>query len=152
MVSELMALALSSPEDGLPLLTPPLKQVIAWGPWSWAGPTPSIVCYQGEWHLVGGGRFEWGVLTLQALIWLTLTNENITNISIQTNIKGPSFSLHCYQVRWNLMGLGCFIGLLFAIQTLIRLTFVIIRNFYARHLLISLRTGVYQMYDPVTSG
>ena len=32
---------------------------------------------------MGGGRFEWGVLTLQALIWLTLTNENITNIPIQ---------------------------------------------------------------------
>ena len=36
---------------------------------------------------MGGGRFEWEVLTLQALIWLTLTNENITNIPIQKIYK-----------------------------------------------------------------
>ena len=32
---------------------------------------------------MGGGRFEWGVLTLQAFIWLTLTNEIIINVPIK---------------------------------------------------------------------
>ena len=35
----------------------------------------------------GGSRFEWWVLTLQALIWLTLTNENITNVPIKKIYK-----------------------------------------------------------------
>ena len=62
------------------------------------------------------------------------------------NIGGPSSSLLCYQNRWNLVGLGCFIWLLFAIQSLIRLTFVIIKKFYAQHLLICLGTGVLDVW------
>ena len=102
----------------------------------------SLVCFQEKWHLGGEGCFKWGSLsaTVSDLAYSYKWDYNLrTN---KKNVGGPSSSLLCYQNRWNLVGLGCFIWLLFAIQSLIRLTFVIIRNFYAQHLLICLRTGV----------